>query len=440
MNRNMMDDDATLVIAATRSDGRMRQGSGSPPKRNRGRTWLIAGGAALALVIVVAAVAVALRAGSTPQPTTPTSTSTALTAAGMATTGRATASAATATSATAPVQTNVYVGASETDSPNKIVYALNAVDGSVRWWYEVGAESGLEIAAANGIVYALGQVSGSMTALDAQSGQVIWHATTHANVDTQPVAEDDAVFVTSSGASGVHGYIDAYRASDGKLLWERDLGSNNSAELAVSNGVVYANTFTVLQALRASDGSVLWQWQRALASGGVGPPCVIGEVVYINGYGEVWAINTADGSQKWHYKPPTLASPGDTRVSAASDLVFAGNVHNLNALHASDGVLAWHTTYTRIVDGTSAYNGVVYVSVGTLVALNAATGTQLWSASLSGAEGWAPVLSDGMLFESRSDSASAQPSGYIYALNPANGAVLWKFSHGGEVYGNLIVM
>jgi outer membrane protein assembly factor BamB len=132
---------------------------------------------------------------------------------------------------------------------------------------------------------------------------------------------------------------------------------------------------------------------------------------------------------------------GDESVSGAAGLIFAGNGPTLIALHAADGTVAWTSPLSRVFYGTSASNNVVYATPGsTLVALDATTGAHEWIATLSGVDGSAPILSDGMLFESRSDGATQQPAGYIYALNPADGSVLWKFAHPGEVYTNLTVM
>lgn len=351
----------------------------------------------------------------------------------------ATTSVPTATGATA-VSSTIYFAGRTTSSDGSIgpgtLYALDASSGSVRWSTSVGMMDGIHATAAVGAVYATG-ASGAIMALNPTDGSVRWQAKGHNAADGQPVADDAALYIGSSGGSFTHAYVDAYRATDGKALWERDLGVDQAPNLALAQGILYVGTQNSLTALRPADGSVVWTISLPWAAP---PPCIIGDTVYLNDFGDVRAFNAADGSLKWHYAPASRWPMGDVSVSGTAGLVYAGNGPVLSALNASSGAVAWTATLQRMFYGTSAYDQVVYASPGPLVALDATTGAQLWSATLSGADGAPPILSNGRLIESRSDGASQQPSGYIYALNPTDGSVLWKFAHPNEVYTNLTVM
>jgi len=174
------------------------------------------------------------------------------------------------------------------------------------------------------------------------------------------------------------------------------------------------------------------------------PPILAGDAVYLNNAGEVFALNATTGASLWHYPPPTLASPSDQSVSTGAGLVFAPNSLRLNALRIADGTLAWHTEYHGLVDGPSFANGVLYLSVssgptGTLYALHASDGSSMWSVPLSGNAAWPAVLAGGTLYQSRSDAPTGTPAGYIYALNPASGAVVWKYAQNGVGFTNAIV-
>lgn len=349
---------------------------------------------------------------------------------------------ATVTATVAPTPAGVYFAANGASSST--VYALDATTGNVRWSRQLatGGGYGTQIASTGDILLVVGP-TGRMTALRMADGGVLWtHASTSGGrtvVANQPVADTGILFVSSSGDSLNHGYLDAYRASDGTRLWEHDEGLNSSVLLGTANGVLYANTGQVVDALRSADGTTLWQ---ARMSGPVAaPPIVAGTVVYLNNYGKVDALGAATGAQVWQYTPPHLASPSDLTVSVGGDLVFASNSSRLNALHASDGTLAWYNEYRGLVGGSSYANGVLYLTAsGILDALNPSDGSSIWSMPLSGTASWPAVLTGGTLYQSRSDAETATPAGYLYALNPTSGAVLWKYVQSGVGFTNLIVI
>src|SRR5262249_9212145 len=137
------------------------------------------------------------------------------------------------------------------------------------------------------------------------------------------VMDDGIIYLGSQADSSTHGFVDAYRASDGKLLWEYDTGASSDASmLTVSNGVLYANLSMSLLALRGNDGTVLWQHAQ---SGPIsGSPLVASETIYLNNSGEVFAFIATNGAQRWHFRPSSQASPSDTHVSLGNGLVFAG--------------------------------------------------------------------------------------------------------------------
>jgi outer membrane protein assembly factor BamB len=249
---------------------------------------------------------------------------------------------ATATALVAPAPSGVYFAANSASSTT--VYALDDTTGTVRWSTPVTPVSGgdgVQIASTGDILVVV-DPTGAMTALWMADGTVLW---THASmsggryvVATPPVADSGILFVSRSGDSSTHGYLDAYRAADGARLWEHDEGLNSTVILGAAHGVLYANTGQEVDALHGSDGTTVWQAGKS-AVGGV-PPIVAGNAVYLNDSGEVHALNAATGAPLWQYTPPTLASPSDESVSIGDGMVFAANSRRLNALRTSDGTLA----------------------------------------------------------------------------------------------------
>jgi outer membrane protein assembly factor BamB len=92
-----------------------------------------------------------------------------------------------------------------------------------------------------------------------------------------------------------------------------------------------------------------------------------------------------------------------------------------NAKHAADyspvagslmsnGQLKWNFTASSCATPTVA-NGVVYVGAGDLYAINASSGTEIWTASLLGMVG-APAVANGVVYAGSTDT-------HVYALNVA---------------------
>jgi outer membrane protein assembly factor BamB len=347
----------------------------------------------------------------------------------------------------APAPSGVYFAASRANSTT--VYALDTTTGTVRWSTPVTQGTGgwaIQIVS-TGDILVIVDAAGNTTARRMEDGAVVW---THARpiggrsiVTTPPVADNGILFVSSSGDSSTHGYLDAYRAADGAHLWEHDEGLNSAVYLGAANGVLYANMGMDQQvdALRGTDGTTLWQ---AKLSGPVtAPPIATVNAIYLNNYGEVYALNAATGALLWQYKPPQVASSSDLTVSVGGGLVFASNSTRLNVLHASDGTLAWYAEYHQLVEGPSYANGVVYVSgnvfINPLYALNPSDGSQRWSVHLHGNSSWPALLQGDTLYLSRSDTETTQPAGYLYALNPTTGAVRWEYTQSGGSFSNAIV-
>ena len=117
----------------------------------------------------------------------------------------------------------------------RFVYALDAVTGEQKWLYKsnipesVGRFACCDVAS-RGVAYAddrifVGQLDGTLVALEAKTGKPIWKVTvvenkTGASITSPPLIVGDKVISGFAGGEyGARGYLSAYDAASGKLLW-----------------------------------------------------------------------------------------------------------------------------------------------------------------------------------------------------------------------------
>jgi outer membrane protein assembly factor BamB len=200
-------------------------------------------------------------------------------------------------------------------------------------------------------------------------------------------------------SQGFQDTVTALKASDGSVLWQYHVSgvvdTNDEHALMVVDGVVYITTNSVVNAgtqnvtsfgsvyaLRAKDGTLLWHYQ---VKGGIQLVAVIGGVVYITA-GELSALRASDGTVLWHRQVDSnvtgfIADHGILYISTG-----LGNPGSVSALHANDGSLYWqdrlgHAAFSHM----SPVNGILYVggrtgdgATTTLYVLRPQDGTTLW--------------------------------------------------------------
>ena len=167
--------------------------------------------------------------------------------------------------------------------------------------------------------------------------------------------------------------------------------------LSYAYGTLYAGTgYGAVSAISASDGSVLWQ--KNLGSPIRKPPVVAGEKVYISTIdNQLFCLNAVDGANIWHHAGTSGttgfyggAAPivkNDTAVIAYS----SGEIFGLSALRGDE---LWSEIVSLGADATEAsskitdvagspivVDGIVYVgsNSGDLTALNLTNGFRIWS-------------------------------------------------------------
>jgi outer membrane protein assembly factor BamB len=135
--------------------------------------------------------------------------------------------------------------------------------------------------------------------------------------------------------------------------------------------------------------------------------------------------NVGKLSLKWSYETPG-------RVLSSAPAVVNGIVYfpddgNLYALNANTGSKLWSHSVGTIDSSPAVAEGVVYIgsySSKEVSAFNASTGAKLWSYKTGGAVESSPTVVSGVVYFASDD-------GNLYALNGSTGAKLWSHGIGG---------
>lgn len=211
------------------------------------------------------------------------------------------------------------------------------------------------MAAADGIAY-VGTREGRLFAVEAVSGDIRWARWLGARVSGGPsLGRDGRVYVGTDG-----GKVWCLDPGTGETVWKVGVSSEVMTAPTLAAGMVFVRTADdFLWALRGADGGTRWSYNvegRSLALRGASRPVFRRGTVFTGfSTGELVALKAGDGSPRW--REAIATSSGRTELERMVD-VDASPV---------------------VVDGTviaAAYQGGV-------VALEAASGQQLWKREIS---------------------------------------------------------
>ena len=249
---------------------------------------------------------------------------------------------------------------------------------------------------------------------------------------------------------GPHGAMSAAP----QLVWNVSIGAGNSKKNRISAApVVAGGVVFVMDALSgvtavSTQGAKLWHADLTapfdngggVSGGGLG---VEGSRLFATtGYGETIALNVADGTVMWRQRLGSM--PAGAPAVAGNAVYVTGADGTAWALNAATGRILWQTTGASNVEpfrfeggASAAVEGGMVVfpfSSGILLAVDAATGTEIWSAAVSGkrlGRSYAtsgdvtgdPVLSGGVVY-------AGTGAGQTGAFAQTTGETLWTAGEG----------
>ena len=300
---------------------------------------------------------------------------------------------------------------------------------------------------ANDTVYVGGYdgTDDALFAYNATDGSLRWTYPTASAIEIPPVYASGYLYTADS-----RGRIYQFDAATGDRLWT--FHSGDVGGIAVVNGVLYATVdYSTSQgtsedrlfALNATDREVLWTFAKPSTGYGMAQPAVDDGTVFLtqDGVG-TYAVDAATGQQLWNRSiagsGSRLHSPVvEDGVVYVDDAEYSGTNGHVYALDAADGTTLWSTPAN--VDGYTgaspalAHDTLYFTADGSLHAVDATTGADVWTSQICGAAEHSPVYADGTVFVPLADSS-------IRAYDAGTGDMVWQYSrYGYESYTPAIV-
>ncbi|WP_404401625.1 outer membrane protein assembly factor BamB [Idiomarina seosinensis] len=214
----------------------------------------------------------------------------------------------------------------------------------------------------------LGTENGDLVALDAETGELVWHTEVGNEVNANPAVGEGRVVVHTTG-----GKVISYDAEDGEEQWQYEYQTptltlrGSSAPTIASGGVIVGDSNGTASILIANNGQQAWTQAVGSPSGATelealadidANPVVVGTTVYMIAYnGELAALELRSGEVRWKRD-----------YSAFENLLVRGNRiyltdhrSHLYALNQDGGIELWSNNqlFGRQLTGPAWHDGYV---------------------------------------------------------------------------------
>ncbi|MER5934931.1 serine/threonine-protein kinase [Streptomyces sp. NPDC002054] len=278
----------------------------------------------------------------------------------------------------------------------------------------------------------------SLYALDAVDGSERWRLASDAWV--YALRADRGTVVTATRGGGVQ----AYEATNGQKLWgltgaQTDFETADAAPV-LHDGTVYVWQDARLRALDARTGRESWSYPVGDAASCGNVPVRVTPApdgnVYVAAGTRVLSVDRASGRVRWHFEAPAvfLAPPAFAPGPAVTGggVYLADYLGTVYAIDAATGTDRWRiaTEPRQSPDPVVVADGSVHLASGSaLYTLDAVTGTPKWRFAAGAEITGAPAVADGRVHFGSADHC-------LYTLDAAGGQLRWKLATGGEIAGS----
>ncbi len=251
--------------------------------------------------------------------------------------------------------------------PNAIT-ARRQDTGVVAWRVPFAVEFAVPLVWDNGWLIAA-EASGTVFALRATDGDVIWRQPLELRVHAAPALAADRLYVALED-----GLVVALDVATGRRIWSRRLGGPPNDMLATDDRIYVGSDDNYLYCLGASTGEIAWRWRTGADV--IGAPVTDGSRVYFVSRDNVLrALDRKSGAQRWKRALPGRPTRGVVR--AGDLLLVSGLAPKVSAFAMKDGSPAGDITSPGELAASPFVTQVRGVPQVVLVSRDIATGTRV---------------------------------------------------------------
>ncbi len=225
------------------------------------------------------------------------------------------------------------------------------------------------------------------------------------------------------------GVLRSFDAATGAAGWSKSIPGQSSFTAAPNavQGIVYvggAGVGGTLYAVNESNGNVLWS--NSVANGDESSPTVSADSVFVSYPCQVYRFNKYTGTSLWHYNGSCSGGGGKTSVYSNGSLYVRDTSANPigSIFNGTTGSITGTFGSTSMIP-MPAFNATAgfFMNGATLQSLNPASLSVNWSFTGDGLLTSAPIaVGDAVI--------AGSSSGNVYALDAATGSQLWSSSVG----------
>ena len=268
----------------------------------------------------------------------------------------------------------------------------------------------------------IGSGDGHMNALDAVTGATLWTGPAQGSLFGASAATRHGLVFSAA----LDRRMLAYNADTGEIAWTSDLLVDASPTL--KNRVLYvASQNGTLTALDAQTGTEMWSARGHCCVTNQSPVVDGGRVFQMREDHTLTAYDALSGEQLWKIEAFSVGT-----VAAAYGMLFYSFFPDVVALDQATGAQLWTAPVASAArtEVPAVANGLVFVTHSQLWALDAWTGAVVWSAPATSAVG--PTVANGVVYAS-------SLNGEWDASDERDGALLWSVTVDSGCFGTCTV-
>jgi len=265
------------------------------------------------------------------------------------------------------------------------IYSFDRNTGDQKWRLEMddwglGSSYATQPTVSDGTVYFVDK--NSIIAIDAQTGIKQWSGTIPApgEASTPPVVCENAIYVNSHEVN-THlevpdcGFLSAIDKNSGEIMWKIRTHRYHSSDPIVSDGKVYieehgfgSDTIHIKISDISSSKEDLIEYPASLGPRAETPWTKFEESLYIVTKNSLRSVNVGSGTEQWTFE---MGDGTASRPTVANNVVYIGDGEYLHAIDINTGQKKWDFRTEGNVQSPIVVDGSVYITDGSsLYAIN----------------------------------------------------------------------